>query len=174
MRMKMLPWIAALVLPGLAAAGVTANGPPGFVVRQERVVAADPARVWSSFEQIGQWWDDAHTYSGKAANLTLDLRAGGCFCERWPGGEIEHLRVAYVSAASHQLVMTGGLGPLLWLGASGSLIVKLAPAEGGTKISWEYRVSGYQPDGWEKTAASVDAVLGQQVDRLVRHATTGP
>jgi hypothetical protein len=67
--------------------------------------------------------------------------------------------------------MVGGLGPLLWQGASGSLAITLAAADGGTQMKWEYRVSGYEPAGWEATAPLVDQVLAQQLGRLASVAS---
>lgn len=166
--------IVLAALPCAALAEVTAHGPQGFVIRLERTAAADAARVWHALADVGQWWSGEHSYSGEAGNLTLEPRAGGCFCERWDGGTIEHMRVAFASPAMRRMVLTGGLGPLLWMGATGSLAIRLEPADGaGTRIAWEYRVTGFEPAGWEKTAGLVDEVLAEQLERLSRFATAG-
>ncbi len=62
-------------------------------------------------EQIGRWWDPAHTFSGQAANLTIDPRAGGCFCETLTTGSVQHMIVSHIDAP-RMLVLQGGLGPL--------------------------------------------------------------
>jgi hypothetical protein len=149
-----------------ARAEVLAAAPAGFHLKLERTINATPEQTWAALLAVGRWWDDEHTYSGKGANMTLEPRAGGCFCERYDGGEIEHMRVAYVSPAAKQLVMIGGLGPLLWMGASGSLAITLKAVDGNTSMRWEYRVSGFEPKGWEATAPLVDQVLAQQMERL--------
>jgi uncharacterized protein YndB with AHSA1/START domain len=168
--------LAFLVLPLSPAtrAEVVAVAPAGFHLKLERTLAAPPDDAWAALLAVGGWWDDEHTYSGKGANMTLEPRAGGCFCERYDGGEIEHMRVAYVSAAAKQLVMTGGLGPLLWMGASGSLAITLTAVDGATAMKWEYRVSGFEPKGWEATAPLVDKVLGEQLDRLAASLADNP
>jgi uncharacterized protein YndB with AHSA1/START domain len=168
--------LAFLTLPlsSAAHAEVLAVAPAGFHLKLERTISAPPEQAWEALLAVGRWWADAHTYSGKGANMAIEPRAGGCFCERFDGGEIEHMRVAYVSPAARQLVMTGGLGPLLWMGASGSLAITLKAVDGGTSMKWEYRVSGFEPKGWEATAPLVDRVLGEQIDRLAAHAAARP
>ncbi len=57
--------------------------------------AAWPTCTPGYFE-IGNWWSDAHTYSGKASNLTLRNEPGGCFCETLPGGGfVRHASLEY-------------------------------------------------------------------------------
>jgi uncharacterized protein YndB with AHSA1/START domain len=166
MPTRLLACIALVALSTAARAEVLAVAPQGFQLKLERTLAAPPDEAWAALLAVGSWWNDEHTYSGKGANMAIEPRAGSCFCERYDGGEIEHMHVAYVSPATKQLVMTGGLGPLLWQGASGTLAITLKAAEGGTVASWEYRVSGFEPKGWEATAPLVDKVLGEQLDRL--------
>jgi uncharacterized protein YndB with AHSA1/START domain len=168
MMNRLFALLVAATLPAVAGAEVLAAGPAGFQLALERTVAATPDATWQALLDVGRWWSDEHTYSGKAGNMSLEPRADGCFCERYDGGEIAHMRVAYVSPAAKQLVMIGGLGPLLWQGASGTLAIALAATAGGTLVKWEYRVSGFEPKGWEATAPLVDKVLGEQLDRLVR------
>lgn len=166
--------LCLLALPLAARAEVVAVAAGGFHLKLQRTLAAPPERAWEALLAVGSWWNGEHTYSGKGANMAIEPRAGGCFCERYDGGEIEHMRIAYVSPAAKQLVMTGGLGPLLWQGASGALAITLKAAEGGTVASWEYRVSGFEPKGWEATAPLVDKVLGEQLDRLAARVAASP
>ena len=61
-------------------------------------VLVPAARVWSALIQPGQWWSSVHTFSHDAHNLTLDPRAGGCWCEALPsGGGVRHMAVVYVA-----------------------------------------------------------------------------
>ncbi len=56
---------------------------------------------------------------GSAANLSLEARAGGCWCERLAdGGSVEHLRVLLVSPG-RMLRMRGALGPFQGLAVDG-------------------------------------------------------
>ncbi len=59
-------------------------------------MAAAPIAVYNSIFRIGRWWSDGHTYSGKAANMTLKKEPGGCFCEALPsGGFVRHGSLEY-------------------------------------------------------------------------------
>src|SRR4028119_897927 len=89
--------------------------------------------------QIGSWWDPQHSYSGQAGNLTLELKAGGCFCERLPnGGGIEHLRVVYVEPGK-RIVLTGALGPLLFDAVHGVIDVQIRPSAAGSDLVLTYK-----------------------------------
>lgn len=90
--------LLALALTASPAWGeVKSSGPGSFEIENRAIVAATPAETWAALGRIGEWWESSHTYSGDAANLTLDLKAGGCFCEAVPadGGTIEHMRVIH-------------------------------------------------------------------------------
>jgi hypothetical protein len=53
-----------------------------------------------------------HTFSRNAANLSLELHAGGCFCERLKNdGSVQHMQVVYV-APGEALRLRGALDPL--------------------------------------------------------------
>ena len=71
------------------------------------------------------------------------------------------------------LVMTGGLGPLQQMGASGSMTFKLAQSAQGTTVTLTYAVSGYAPGGMNALAAPVDSVLMNAVGRLQSYIETG-
>jgi len=132
-------------------------------------VAAPAPRVYQALtERIGAWWDRAHTYSGDAANLSIDARAGGCFCERLPGGGgVRHLTVVYADPG-RLLRMSGGLGPLQDLAVTGVLSWKLTGNAGRTTIEVTYKVGGYVPGaGVGALAVPVDTMLTAQLRRLV-------
>ena len=79
-------------------------------------IAAPPEEVFRALtEDVGQWWDSNHTYSGSSANLSLDPRPGGCFCEQIEGGGVQHMEVSQVWPGK-TLVLLGGLGPLQPMG----------------------------------------------------------
>ena len=49
-------------------------------------------------DDVGRWWNPEHSYSGVAANFSIDARAGGCFCERLKDGSVAHMTVVFVAA----------------------------------------------------------------------------
>ncbi|HVJ02553.1 MAG TPA: SRPBCC domain-containing protein [Sphingomonas sp.] len=160
LSLVLLAGLAAAASP--AAAEVTASSEAGFTSRHSIVIAAPPARVWDALVHPGRWWDKAHSYSGDAANLSIDARPGGCWCEKIAGGGVEHMRVVYV-AANETLRMRGGLGPLQQMPVTGVLTITLKPVAAGTELVATYAVAG---PGLAALAAPVDAVLGSQWPRL--------
>jgi uncharacterized protein YndB with AHSA1/START domain len=174
------PPVAALLLAaGIgqisheAAAEVTAVGPGGFEVRELMHVAAPPAAVYAALITPARWWDSQHSYSGKAANLTLDAKAGGCWCERLTdGGSALHLTVVY-AAPGKGLRLRGALGPLQAMGVEGAMSFSLKAGNDGTDLTVTYAVGGYAKDGFDNLSRAVDGVLGEQVARLHRLIETG-
>lgn len=169
-----------LVLAGLAlisappaVAKVSAAAPHGFEVVETVAVAANATQVYAALVRVSEWWDGAHSYSGNAANLRLDPRPGGCFCERMPdGGAIEHLRVVQ-ARPGRTLRLQGGLGPLQEEGVSGSLTWSIMPTATGAELTQRYVVGGYVRGGAEKLAPPVDKVMAEQLGRLKRFIETG-
>jgi uncharacterized protein YndB with AHSA1/START domain len=161
----------AALIPVVAAAGPTSAevksvAPNGFEVVSVATIAAPAERVYAAFGEVGRWWDSSHTFSRDAANLSLELRAGGCFCERLKdGGSVQHMQVVY-AAPSAGLRLRGALGPLQMEGVDGSLSWTLKPGEGGTNVTQSYVVGGYIRGGMEQWAPRVDRVLDEQLQRL--------
>lgn len=164
--------LIALALGSPAAAEVVSASSNGFEVRETVTVSDAPAEAFSAFGRVGSWWDPAHTYSGSAANLSLEPQLGGCFCERLPnGGGVQHMRVSYIEPGK-RLLMTGSLGPLLFLSTTGVMDVKFEPETNGTRVTLDYRAAGFFNGGAEKIAPAVDQVLGAQASRLKAYLAT--
>ena len=155
---------------GLAAA-VPANaevsvGEHGFSVRHERTVAASPAAVWDALIHPERWWSPEHSWSGDAANFSLDPRPGGCFCEAMPNsGGTEHMRVVMVQP-ERLLRLRGELGPMQSEAVVGSLTWTLEPVAGGTRIVHDYAIGGHWRMPVADIAGAVDSVQKIQIDRL--------
>jgi uncharacterized protein YndB with AHSA1/START domain len=155
-----------LAVVGATRAEVKSVAPNGFEVASAATIAAPPDRVYSVLGEISRWWSSSHTFSHDAANLSIDLHAGGCFCERLKnGGSVQHLQVIY-AAPGEGLRLRGALGPLQVEGVDGTLSWALKPAEGGTTIAQSYVVGGYIRDGMEQWAPKIDRVLDEQLQRL--------
>src|SRR5688572_1106555 len=97
----MRPMTLLLTMPlaaSPAAATVVNVEAHGFELQQETHIAASPAQVYAALTRPGQWWNGEHTFSGSAANMTLEAKAGGCWCEKLAnGGTMQHMAVTYAA-----------------------------------------------------------------------------
>jgi uncharacterized protein YndB with AHSA1/START domain len=162
------------VAPGIAPAEVADSSVNGFTVKITLGIQASPDDVYRRLIQnIGDWWNPAHTLSGDAHNLTIEEKPMGYFCERLPGGGgVRHMEVVNFSPG-RMLVMSGGLGPLQSVAAAGSMTIQLSPVDGATRLAVSYAVSGYAPAGMNTWAAPVDGVVTQQFMRLKNYIEHG-
>ncbi|HEX8569628.1 MAG TPA: SRPBCC family protein [Caulobacteraceae bacterium] len=164
--------LAALAVGTAAQAEVTDVAAHGFRSSHTLQVAAPPKKVWDALLQPGRWWDPAHTYSGRAQNLTLEAKAGGCFCETLKDGYVRHMEVGHIRWPE-QLTLTGALGPLAAEGVAGNMVFTVKPSGGGSVLTMSYAVGGWSAMPFDKLAPAVDGVLAIQMGRLKRHAETG-
>jgi hypothetical protein len=165
-RLALLSACALAAHAGTARAEVVSVGGGGFEVRETLHVNAAPDKTYAMLLAPDKWWSSDHTFSHDAANLTLDPRVGGCWCEKLPGGgEVEHLRVQYLMPGKG-LRLRGALGPFQSLAVEGVMTFALKPADGGTDIVLTYVLGGYAKDGFEAGAKAADQVLTLQVGRL--------
>lgn len=148
-----------------AAADVVDVGAGGFKLRFEISFEQPVSTVYQTMLDLEAWWDPDHTYSGNAANLKLDLKPGGCLCEYWDGGAVEHMRVGYVKENS-TVRLLGGLGPLQSMAVSGAMSFLFVPVDGGSRFVFVYEVGGYTPNGLEAIAEPVDAVWAGHLARF--------
>jgi uncharacterized protein YndB with AHSA1/START domain len=166
---------AAFLCPRAARAEVAQASPGSVTIHAEANLQRSPDRAWAALTQIGRWWDDAHTYSGDSAHMRLDARAGGCWCERWGGQSVEHMRV--ISVFEHEGVRTlrlvGGLGPLQEMPVYGVLTWTVAPQDGGARLVLDYRVSGESGLNLGEMGPLVDQVIMEQFGRLSRYTVSG-
>jgi hypothetical protein len=161
-----LAW-ASLTALGSAPAAVIDATASGFTIENRADVPTDAMTTWKALvDDVGEWWPRDHTWWGEASELTIEPRAGGCFCERNGAQQAQHLQVTFVDPG-RLLRLTGGLGPLQGMGLHGVLEFRLAPGtDGGTTITLFYRAGGYTPDDLEGFAAVVDQVQALQLGGL--------
>jgi uncharacterized protein YndB with AHSA1/START domain len=161
-----------LVFTSAAHAEVVSSAQNGFSVRYVRNVHAAPAAAYAAFLHVESWWSSEHTYSGSASNLSLEPRAGGCFCEKLRDGGVVHMTVSYLEQ-NRRVVLSGALGPLQTAGLAGAMTITFKSAGDGTEVSIVYVVGGFYPGGFAEIAPGVDKVLSEQADRLQRLIDTG-
>jgi uncharacterized protein YndB with AHSA1/START domain len=166
---------AALTLAALAPmahAEVKQATADGFFIVFSDTVAASATKTYADVTQVQRWWSSDHTWSGKALNLTLRPEAGGCFCEKWKDGSVEHGRVI-MAMPGKLLRLDTSLGPLQERALTGILNFWIKSENSTTTLTVEYRVNGASGSALDQLAPSVDEVLGAQVDRLRRYIATG-
>ena len=155
-----------LCLASTASADVVGASSHGFELRHTLDLSLNPAQSLAAFGEVASWWSKDHTYSGDASRLSLQLRPGGCWCERLDGGGgVEHMRVA-AYFPGERIVLTGGLGPLLYEGTSGVMHVRAVKTKTGSQLTVDYRVAGFARGNGTEMALAVDQVLRTQMERL--------
>ena len=174
--MRNLIWVlgaAGMLVGAPALAEVSASGPPGFTVTETAHIAAPPDQVYAVLIAPARWWSPDHTFSKNAANLRLEARAGGCWCEDLPsGGSVEFLHVVYADPGK-MLRLRGALGPLQTLPADGVITWTLVANTDGTDLKVTYAIFGDPTAGLETLADPVDKVLGEQVESLKKTVEGG-
>ncbi|WP_237068277.1 hypothetical protein [Microbulbifer guangxiensis] len=157
--------LALLPLGGPRAEVVHSAG-ASFSIRFEESIPRNNTEVYRALGRLPEWWSRDHTYSGDTANLSMELRAGGCFCERWNDSSVEHLRVVF-ALQDREVRLRGGLGPLQSLPVNGLMQWRITPAEsGGSILTWDYQVWGAPGANLEPLAGPVEQVLGEQLKSL--------
>jgi hypothetical protein len=158
--------LVLLAFAGGARAEVKDSAANGFTIENSRIVPVDAKTAWAALvNDVGRWWPKEHTWWGDATRLSIQPRAGGCFCELNGAQQAQHMTVTFVDP-ERTLRMTGGLGPLQGMGLGGAMEWRFAPVEGGTRITLWYRAGGYTPDDLGKFVAVVDRVQGLQLGGL--------
>ncbi|MCK9219601.1 MAG: hypothetical protein M0P47_06085 [Bacteroidales bacterium] len=138
----------------------------GFTIRHQIVVNTPPDTLFKALVNIGKWWNPEHTFSGSSANLSIQPRANGCFCERLEnGGSVKHMTVIYYDPPK-TLRLQGAIGPLQSMAVNAIMTFLLMPDGATTRIFVTYTVNGYSPEGLNKLATVVDALVGEQIERL--------
>lgn len=158
--------LALALMCHTAGAAVKDARAGGFTVENTEVVPVGADAAWKALvEDVDRWWPKDHSWWGTGSKLSIDARAGGCFCELAGTRQAQHMAVVFVDPGK-TLRMTGGLGPLQGMGLSGALEFRLTPEGDGTRITMFYRAGGYTPDDLSKFAPVVDKVQAQQLRGL--------
>lgn len=165
--------LAFAALAGAAHAEVAETLDNGFILKSKAELAVPPARAYAAIAEIGKWWTDSHTYSGKASNLTLTLQPGACYCESLPGGGVQHGRVVMASPSLGVVRLDAPLGPLQEMGVSAAWTFSIKPAGSGSTVEMTYSVGGGRPGFGKMFASGVDGVMSEAFARYVRYAQTG-
>ena len=172
--MKLILGLAASMVAGAAAAraeSVAREG--GFEVRSVAAVAAPPGGGGAAGLGPGRGWRASPRGSGDAANMTLEPRVSGCFCERLAdGGGAMHGQVIFLQPR-RTLRLSALLGPLQTSGGSAVLQWSIEQVTGGSRVTVTYTVGGLANAAGRSLAPVVDRVILEQLTRLDRYVETG-
>ena len=153
-----------------AAAEVVERHADGFTLRFTTTMETTAGDVFLAIEDIGGWWDSAHTYSGDARNLALSLEPDGCFCEALPDGTLfEHGRLRGFD--DEHLSLDAPLGPLKGRATTADLTFSWPDAGTGVAVTMTFVVEG---PGLGAFADPVDAVMAGQFARFVGYIAPEP
>jgi uncharacterized protein YndB with AHSA1/START domain len=166
MLVRMLSAGVLVLSAGQAIAGVDDVGRSGFQITEHVQISAPPDRVYAALIQPAKWWSSDHTFSHNAANLTLEAKAGGCWCETMPdGGSVQHMVVVFAEPGK-ALRLRGALGPMQGMAVDGALTFAMNADGPTTDVQMTYAVGGYAKGGFSDLAAAVDHVMGEQLASL--------
>lgn len=167
--MSLLASIAAagwLVLSA-PSADVVASSADHFSLKLSAESALSPSALWSKLIEPAEWWDASHTYSGDAASLALDLRAGGSWSEIWDEGQVTHGTVLSV-IDERQLRLDAAFGPLQGMAVTVVWTISLEPTDGGgTIVTFDVVANGSSASGLDAIAPAVEAVKAAAIRSLV-------
>lgn len=162
----------SVLFAGAAHAAVVDSTPIGFQIEQTVHIAAPPDAVYAALIVPAKWWNSEHTFSGSAGNLRLEARGGGCFCESWPDGSVQHATV--VDAEPGKILrLRGPLGPFQGHGVDSALTFSLKAVSSGTDLMLDNSVGGYMKGGFGKWPSLADVMLAEQMYRLKQFIETG-
>lgn len=166
--------LLAMFADSRALAEVIDAAPQGFTTRHEVSIEATRFEVYRVLtKEVGKWWNPDHTVSGNSEALYIDARPLGCFCESLGADAgLVHMTVTFANPGV-LLRLTGGLGPLGLMGASGNMTFEIDEADGVTSVVLQYAVGGYRADGMDALAPAVDGVLVEQLERLASYINRG-
>ena len=164
----------SLSLPLACRAEVSNIAANGFTIRHTVATGATGDIAWKTMTRhVDEWWNPEHSWSGSAANMYIEPKVGGCFCERLPGegeerGGVEHLRIIYLDPG-REIRFDGALGPLQAIAVQGRMIWRIdTDADTGSTIAFTYMVHGFLDGGFAGLAPAVDGVISEQLERLAR------
>ena len=165
-RLLLAAALSAAAAP--VSAEVTDRSDNGFTLSYERAVPASDAAILAAIGRPAAWWSDAHTYSGSASNISVDLRPGGCWCEALPGGGVKHGEAVLIWPERRLIRFDAPFGPLQSIGADAVLTMTWAKADGGASqmLKWTFVVAG---PGAGAMADPIDGVMSEQFGRLADH-----
>ncbi len=157
--------ILALSFSVPAQAEIIASTPDHFTLKHEASSDYTPKQIWQRLKNPSRWWHPDHTYSGSAKNLSIRLRAGGQWKEKWKDGSVVHGTVLYVKKGEI-LRLDAPFGPLQEMAVKDVWTITVMPEGTGSKIVFDEVVNGTASSNLEDMAKAVDFVKQEAITRL--------
>ncbi|WOI54623.1 SRPBCC domain-containing protein [Parvularcula sp. LCG005] len=166
MRKILIGAVCAAASGGIASAEVVSASPDHMELVLSDVSELAPDELWKKLIKPSRWWSGDHTYSGDARNLSLVLRAGGLWKEKWKEGAAAHGEVIYFKRGE-ELRLTAPFGPLQDMAVETAWTITLTPEGEGTRVNFVYRASGSMVSDLHLMATAVDYVYSEALKSLV-------
>lgn len=166
--MKLAAALAAgtCLLFSAASADIVDQSTDGFALHWDAPVMQSPEDLWTRIITPSAWWSSDHTYSGDAANLTLEAKAGGCWCETWDGGEVEHGRVLAIQPGK-QIVIAAPFGPMQSMAVTAVMTISISETDNGeTLLTKDFVATGASFQNLDELAPIVHMVQGEAFKTL--------
>lgn len=166
MNMKMILALAAsLLVAAQAQADVVEASGDHYVLKHEGRSSLSPADLWARLIKPESWWHPDHSYSGDAANLSLEPVAGGLWREEWQGGSVLHGEV--LNAVPGQLLrLNAPFGPLQGMGVSVVWTISIKADGDGSLVTFDEIANGTTASKLDALAPAVDGVKSEAMRRL--------
>ena len=148
---------------------VVSAAPNHFTLKLEAETELSPDEVWERLIVPAEWWRSDHTFSGDAANLSLDTAPGGVWREDWEGGSVWHGTVLQAQPGK-VLRLSAPFGPLQGLAVTSVWTISLTPNEtDGTLITFDHVTNGSVASNLQDLAPAVDFVKSEALKSLARY-----
>lgn len=157
--------IGCLFAAGPAGAEVVSSSPTHFELRLEAASSLSAEALWDRLVDPAAWWHPSHTYSGDAANLSLDVRPGGLWKEEWDGGSVLHGRVLFIQPGS-TLRLEAPFGPLQSIGAYTIWTITITATDEGSLVVFDEVSTGPPTADMAGLAPAVERVKAEAIGRL--------
>jgi hypothetical protein len=164
--------MALFLSQGPALAEVVSVNDNGFTVKANVHVNAKRDDAFKQLLNIGDWWNSSHTWFGDAKAMSIDPKAGGCWCEIVGDQSSAHGIVSQIDPGK-LLRLNAQLGPLQEMAVTGVLTFKLEEMGSGAHLYATYTVNGFSPEGAQQWSEAVNFVINEQVTRYGRLLNTG-
>lgn len=155
-----------------ALAEVVSVNDNGFTVKADVHISAKRDDAFAQLLNIGDWWNSSHTWFGDAKAMSIEPKAGGCWCESADGRSSLHGTVSQIDPGK-LLRLNAQLGPLQEMAVTGVLTFKVEEMGGGAHLYATYTVNGLSPEGAQQWSEAVNFVINEQVTRYGRLLNTG-